>query len=92
MKIDAPEGEVQLLVLAADKVAITGRIVSFAGHYITISCDNPVPADAIVRITWSNSLILGEVYAFLEGKYTVVIHIRHAIALDEIDEIRSRWE
>lgn len=92
MKIDAnPHQEVEISVLDANSEPLTGRVVSLAGHYITILCNGVVPPDGIVRITWANSLILGEVYGFRENKQILVVHIRHAIVLDDIKEIRSRW-
>lgn len=92
MKIEVSPGQdVQITVLDASKESVRGRVASSAGHYLTISSDNPLPADAIVRVSWANFLILGEVYGFLENKHMVVIHIRHAIALQDISEIRSRW-
>ncbi len=92
MKVDLSlQQAVQIAVLDAGSDTITGRVVSSAGHYITLLCDGMVPADAIVRVTWPNCLILGEVFGFLENKQTVVVHIRHAVVLADIDEIRSRW-
>lgn len=66
------------------------RVLSAVGRRITLAGEQKLPDGAIVKLAWANYVVLAEVLAVAPGGDTM-LHVRHSLKTEDIDDIRRRW-
>lgn len=88
-----PEQPVSLTLLTSSGATTSSdiRIVSVSGRRMSITADAAIPAGALVKLEWSQYLVLGEVLASQQPARTVGLYIRHTLNKKELEPIRRKW-
>jgi hypothetical protein len=91
VNLDGEAQQVVCITVLGANTTIQGRILSASGRKMMLACEDDIPVDSTVRISWANYLVMGEVWSAQESGKGLLVHIRHALRTADIDQIRSRW-
>jgi hypothetical protein len=88
-----PEQEACITIIGGDgpPKRAPARMLSVTGRQVSLKCNMAAPVGTPVKVESFRYLILAEVTEFQSAAGVIVLHIRHAFDLRELDQVRRKW-
>ena len=90
LEIDAAQPACVTILSPRTQGSYSVKLLLASGRRITLACDQKLPDGAVVKLSWANYVVLAEVLTTLASGDTV-LHVRHSLKTEDIEDIRRRW-
>jgi hypothetical protein len=88
-----PEQEACITIVSGDGAhkPAAARLLSFTGRQVSLRCSFAAPLGTPVKVESARYLILAEVIDVQKAAGVLVLHIRHAFDLQQLEQVRRKW-